>query len=638
MLNGTPTEIVGVSPRGFNGTNVGATADVTVPVAALPAVNPPDASLLGPGNFWLRALARLRPGTSEEAAAARLSAEWPAIVQPAINPKWSDARQKELRDGRVWFTPGATGWTYLREMYAKPLQLLMGIVALVLLIACTNVAGLMLARGSARRSEIAVRLAIGAGRARIVRQLLVESAILALAGSTCGVLLAPIAAGALVNMMSMGGSPLILDLAPDRNILAFSAAVAMATAVLFGLAPAIQATEAEPAAALKHNRRIASARSRLLPSLVAAQMALSLILLVGAGLFIRTLRNLQAQDPGFSADGVLTVRIDPRAGGVPVAALNEVRGIPGVFSASASTDLPLTGSIWSEPAVPAGQPLPERDTAVFFGVSPEFFATLQIPLRAGRAFTTGDTVAAPSVAIVNEQFARRYFSGESAVGSRLVFRHDQQAAEIVGVAANTRVYGLRDKPSPVVYLPYAQLPGQVQTTIEVRAAGPSNALDAELRRILQPLSPRTPVEVQRLSASVEATLRRERMMAALGTGFGVLALVLAAVGIYGLLSYAVTQRTREIGIRMALGARRGGMVALIVRGALTPLAAGIAIAVPAVWLLSRLVESMLFGLRATDPLTIVGAVLLLTIVAHLAAYVPALRASRVDPLVALRHE
>jgi predicted permease len=436
----------------------------------------------------------------------------------------------------------------------------------------------------------------------------------------------------------MGGGPLILDLAPDRNILAFSAAVAIATAVLFGLAPAIHTTAAEPAAGLKHNRRVGSARSRLLPSLVAAQIALSLILLVGAGLFIRTLHNLQAQDPGFSADGVLTVHLDPRAGGVPTAALTEVRAIPGVLSVSASTDLPLTGSIWSEPAVPAGQPLPEQDTAVFFGVSPEFFELLHIPLRAGRAFTTGDTVAAPSVAIVNERFAHRYFSGRNPVGSRLTVRHDQQAVEIVGVAENTRVYGLRDNPSPVVYVPYAQLPGQVRTTIEVRAAGSPNTLEAELRRILQPLSPRTPVEVQRLSESVDATLRRERMLAALGAGFGVLALVLAAVGIYGLLSYAVTQRTREIGIRMALGARRGGVVAVIVRGALTPLAAGIAIALPAAWLLSRKVESMLFGLRGTDPLTNVGAIVLLVLVALLAAFLPARRAARVNPVIALRNE
>jgi putative ABC transport system permease protein len=638
LLNGTPTEIVGVSPEGFGGANVGATADVTVPVAALPAIDPTDASLLGRGNFWLRALARLRPGVSEDAAAARLSAEWPAIAQQAVDPAWSESRKKEIGDARVWFTPGATGWTYLREMYARPLQVLMGIVGLVLVIACANVASLMLARGTARRREIAVRLAIGAGRARIVRQLLVESATLSLAGSACGVLLASLAGGALVNVMSTGGGPLVLDLAPDLNILAFTAAVAVGTAMLFGLAPAIQATAAHPGAVLKQDRRSGSGRSRLLPAIVTAQIALSLILLVGAGLFIRTLRNLHGQDPGFSTGGVLTVRLEPRPGGLPGAVLDELRALPGVLSASASTDLPLSGSIWSEPAVPAGQPLPEEDTAVFFGASPEFFATLHIPLRAGRTFTTADTIAAPPVAIVNEQFVRRYFSGRSAVGSRLAFRHDRQIAEIVGVVGNTRVYELRDNPPPAVYLPHAQLHGDVRTTIEVRTAGPRNGLDAALRRILQPLSPRTPIEVQRLSSGIDATLTRERMMATLATGFGVLALVLAAVGIYGQLAYTVARRTREIGIRMALGAQPGGVIALVLRSAYVPVVIGIAAGAPAAWLMARSIQSMLYGLTPLDPIAIGGATLALAVIAHAAAYLPARRAARVNPIVALRTE
>jgi predicted permease len=413
---------------------------------------------------------------------------------------------------------------------------------------------------------------------------------------------------------------------------------AIATALLFGMVPALQVTASRPDAVLKQDRHTGSAGSRLLPSLVTTQMALSLILLVGAGLFIRTLRNLHAQDPGFSGAGVFTARLEPRPGGLPAGVLDELRGLPGVLSASASTDPPMSGSIWSEPAVPAGQPLPEEDTAVFFGVSPDFFATLRIPVLTGRTFTAGDTRAAPPVAIVNEKFARRYFSGRPAVGRRLAYRHDPQVAEIVGVVADIRVYGLRDSPPPTVYLPHAQLSGDVRTTIEVRTAGPLNGLDAALRRILQPLSPRAPVEVQPMASQIEADLIRERMMATLGAGFGLLALVLAAVGVYGLLAYTVARRAREIGIRMALGARPSGVIVLVLRRAYVPVLIGVAVGAPAAWLMARSIASMLYGLTPLDPIAIGGAILALALIAHLAACLPARRAARVDPLIALRSE
>jgi predicted permease len=640
VLDGVAADIVGVSPRGFTGANVGASADVTIAVAALAAIAPQEAGLLGRGNFWLRALARLRPGVSRDEAAARLSAEWPAIAQPGINPEWPESRQKEIRDARVGFTPGATGWTYLRDMYARPLQVLMGIVALVLFIACANVASLMLARGTARRREIAVRLAIGAGRGRIVRQLFVESATLSLAGAACGVFLASLAGGVIVNVMSTARGALVLDLSPNWNILAFTTAVAIGTAMLFGIAPALQSTAAEPGSVLKEDRRTGTMRSRLLPSLVTAQMALSLILLIGSGLFIRTLSNLHRIDPGFRTEGVWIAGLEQRPGSVPASALDRVRALPGVVSASLSTHTPLSGWTWSEPAVPAGQPLPERDTAVFVGASPGFFATLQIPLVAGRAFTDADTRQSTPVAIVNEDYVRKFLANRTPIGQRLtaVVRREKRELEIVGVARSTAHFSLRSAPPATVYVPYDQLTGDVPTNVEVRAIGSSGALTVAIQQALQPLLPTAPVEVQPLSSQVDATLVQERMMATLGTGFGALALALAAVGIYGLLGYGVARRTREIGIRMALGAKPAGVVALVLRGARAPLVAGIALGLPAAWALSRLFASMLFGLTPADPIAIGGATVLLVLVAHAAAYLPARRAARVDPLIALRSE
>jgi putative ABC transport system permease protein len=640
VLNGAAAEIVGVSPRGFTGANVGATADVTIAVAALTAVNPQEAGLLGRGNFWLRALARLRPGISRDEAAARLSASWPAIAQPAINPQWPESRKREISEARVGFTPGATGWTYLRDMYARPLQVLMGIVALVLLIACANVASLMLARGTARRREIAVRLAIGAGRGRIVRQLLVESATLSLAGAGCGVLLASLAGSAMLNVMSTGRGALVLDLAPNWNILAFTAAVAIATAMLFGIAPALQSTAAEPGSVLREDRRTGTMRSRLLPSLVTAQMALSLILLIGSGLFIRTLSNLHRIDPGFRPEGVLIAGLEQRPGSVPASALDRVRALPGVVSASLSTHTPLSGATWSEPALPAGQSLPEHDTAVFVGASSGFFATLQIGIIAGREFSDADTRLSTPVAIVNEDYARRFLPNRNPIGQRLtaVVRNEKRELEIVGVARSIAHFSLRSAPPETVYVPYYQLTGDVPTNVEVRAIGSLAALTPVLQQALQPLLPTAPVEVHPLSSQVDATLVQERMMATLGTGFGALALALAAVGIYGLLAYGVARRTREIGIRMALGAKRTGVVALILRGARAPLVAGIAVGLPVAWALSRLFASMLFGLTPADPIAVGGATVLLVLVAHAAAYLPARRAARVDPLIALKCE
>jgi predicted permease len=639
LINGVAVELVGVSPPGFSGANVGNAAELTLPVAAVARVTPNMAPLLGKGNSWLRVLARLRPGVTEVQAAARLSSSWRRIADASIDASWPAFRQQDVSNAIIRFAPGATGWTYLRDLYVKPLRILMGGVSLLLLIACANVASLLLARASARRREFAVRMAIGAGRGRVTRQLLVESLTLALLGAAVGIWLALLGSRLLVEMISTTGSPVVFDLSPNWRIIGFATALASATALLFGLAPALQCAAADATEALKEDARSGSARRYLLPSLVTVQIALSLVLLIGASLFMRTLRNLQLLDPGFKAQGVLFVEFERGPQRLPDTVLDTVRAIPGVLSASISTHTPLSGSRWTEAVVPAGEPLPERDNAVMVGAAPDFFRTLGIPLVAGREFTVNDTLQSPGVAIVNERYAARYFPHAHPVGQHLTaLLGTRRDLEIIAVARNANTATLRGIPPATVYLPYAQIPGSASSNVVVRAAGSFPEISAALRRTLQPLAPVTPLDVQALSDQVGNTMTRERLMAALAGAFGLLALVLAAVGIYGLLAFAVTQRTREIGIRMALGAWPSRVVRLVLRGVRLPLTIGIAAGLPAVWALSRLIESMLFGLKPTDPLAVGGATVLLVAVAQLAAYLPARRAARVDPLVALRSE
>jgi putative ABC transport system permease protein len=643
LMNGVPATIVGVSPRGFVGANVGQVADLTIPVAALPLVFPEMAGLLGPGNYWLRVLARPQPSLSPGEAQAQIAARWPRIAEAVVAPHWPADRKKATIESVIELVPGGTGWTFLREMYVRPLQVLMTVVAVVLLIACANVASLLLARAAARQKEIAVRLAIGAGRGRIVRQLLVESVLLSFAGAACGVGLASMMGRFLLDRLSTGPFAVELDLTPNWHVLLFTAGVAIGTAILFGLAPALQATGFGLSPALKEEARSTASRSRLLPWLVTAQVALSLVLLIGAGLFVRTLRNLQRFDPGFARDGVLLVDLDGKRPPWSAELLEEIRRMPGVASASISTHTPLSGSTWSEAVVPAGQPLPNRDTAVFIGAGPGFFETMRIPVLAGREFTAQDSATNTSVAVVNERFAQRHFPNQNPVGRHLTARlsGEPRDLEIVGLVKNTHTRSLRSAPPVIVYLAYAQLPGNRgdrAATVEIRTAGRLADVTPALRQAMQSRFPDAAVKVGALSAQVDASIVQERMMATLAGGFGLLALALASVGIYGLLAYGVARRTKEIGIHMALGAQRKRVVALVLRGARKSLVIGLAVGLPVAMVASRWVESMLFGLKPSDPIAITAAVLLLATVAHVAAYVPALRASRVDPLVALRHE
>jgi putative ABC transport system permease protein len=643
LINGVRATIVGVSPPGFVGANVGMVADITLAAAALAQVEPNMAGLLGAGNFWLRVLARLSPGVSSTEAEARLRAVWPSMADSLIAPHWPPSQRKEMIEAQFSLAPGGTGWTFLRHMYAKPLMVLMVMVGLVLAIACANVASLLLARASARRHEIAVRLAIGAGRARIVRQLLIESVLLSLIGAACGIVLAWLWGQYFVNLISTGPLEVVLDLRPNWHILVFTTTVAIATAVFFGVAPALYATASGPSAVLKDDSRTSAARSRLLPWLVSTQLALSLVLLVGATLFVRTLGNLERFNPGFRSEGVLLIELEahPLRDIRPI--VDAVRSVPGVVSASVSTHTPLSGSIWSEPAVPAGQPLPERDTAVFVGAGPQFFSTMGIPLEAGREFSDHDIDGTPMVAIVNERYAERYFPQKSVVGQRLSakVRGRRAELEIVGLARNTSTRGLREDPPATVYVPFAQITAPdapIFPTVEIRAAGAVGQVASAVGQAVRGRLPDEVIDVRTLSSQVEATIVKERMMATLASAFGAIALIVACVGLYGLLACSVARRTKEIGIRMALGAQRMQVVAQVLRGAAVLVAIGIAAGIPAAWAASRWIASMLFELQPTDPRTLLTAISVLAFAAYVAAYVPAHRAARVEPLTALRHE
>jgi predicted permease len=642
--NGLPITIVGVSPRGFVGADAASVADITMTVATLPRLNPNAAPLLGKGTFFLRALARPAPGLSASAAAARLNVIWPGLSADVISPKWDAARRKEMAESLFVFEPGATGWSGLRAVYKQPLYVLMAVAGVVLLIACANVASLFLARASSRQREIAVRLAIGAGRRRIVRQLVTEGLLLSFAGAVLGVGVAAVAGRFLVDLISTGPFRVEFDLTPNWHVLAFSAALAIATGVVFGLAPAFSAGRTAPraalAAVLKNDARSGAGRSRLLSSLVVMQVALSLVLVAGAGLFARTLRNLERVDPGFSGDNVLIVGGDLRSGGLAQKFFDDVRRVPGVEMATFATHTPLDGSAWTEPIVPAAQPVPRDDNARVIAAGPEFFDALTIKIRRGRSFTDRDARGNVPVAIVSQRYADREFPHRDPIGQLLKGTLMGKAAtmEIVGVAADVQFGGLRSLPPATVYMPFAQFEGDLAPSLIVRARGNVSEVRERIRTALQPLVPEAPLQVVVLSGQVSATIVQDRMMATLAGGFGALALILCSVGLYGLLAYSVARRSREIGIRMALGARASGVVGMVIGNGTRLVAMGFALGLPAAWLASKSVATMLFGLKPGDPLVLGGAMVLLFAAALVACYLPARRAARVDPLTALRQD
>ena len=652
QVDGQPVVIVGVTPPGFTGANVAEVADLTMAFQALPQLSPNRAGLLMAGNQFNRILARLSPGMSVAQARARLRVIWPAIAPVSVAPNAPARRREAMLASTLDLVPGGTGWTPLRSQYAQPLYVLMGISCLVLMVACANVANLLLARSTARRREIATRLAIGASRGRVIRQLLAESLLLAVMGALLALVFAHF--GSRLLLLSVSGSArsvIPLDVSLDWPVLAFTTAITIVVGLLFGIVPAIRVTSQGPGAVLKGPGTIS--RGRFAAALVGAQVALSLLLLVGAGLFVRTLRNLEAIDLGFRHEGVLMLDLDGRrlaeASAQPDLriralyreSLEAIGHVSGVESVSVSNVTPVSGGIWSQSVRVNNLPVSEDEPA-FFAVSPGFFRTLSMRLLAGRDFTARDDESAPAAAIVNQEFVRRFISSGLPLGQRVSAGDSRfwQDMEIVGVVGNATPYSLRAPTRPCVFVPFFQQPeGRMGFgTFEIKAAGSLSTISGAVEQVMRPKSPGLPLTIRSFTDQVESSIRREILMAQLAGFFGVLALALATVGLYGLLSYMVTQRTAEIGVRMALGAQRQQVIRTVLTGAMRLVALGILLGLPAVWWLSRLIETMLYGLKPNDPITIAGGIAALCLAAVLAGLLPALRASRIDPIVALKYE
>jgi predicted permease len=650
LIDGVAVPIVGVTPRGFSGATVGVSPDVTITAAAQAQITPRTAALLGPGTFWLRVLARPAAGVSWDRAASRLAAMWGREAGGVLSPRWPASQRAELAAQVVRLSPGGTGWTHLRVIYRTPLLVLMAMVGVVLLIACANVACLLLARASARRHETALRLALGAGRGRVVRQLVTEGLLLALAGGALGIGLAWAASAALVRLMATPLLPTDVDVAPSARVLAFTAATSIASALLFAVLPALHATSVAGRAALTTGARASRRRSRWLSLLVSTRVSLALVLLAGAGLFVRTFGNLQRLDAGFTTEGVVIAELDGRRLGDRDLAADVAR-LPGVTAATLATHTPLNGWQWSEAFVPAGQPLPQRDTAAAIGVGPAYFDTLRIAIRQGRGVEAGDTATAPAVAVVNEAFAERFFGDRPVVGRRLVTGMGgapnalvagpagaPRQLTIVGLAGDTRTNGLRAPAPPTVYVPLAQVGGRGSVTLVARGQGSIASLSRTIEPVVRAAVPGTPVEVRPLAAQVEATIVQERVLALLATVFGVLALLLTAVGLYGVVAFGVVQRLPELGVRLALGARGSQVLRLVLADGARLVLAGVVVGLPYAWLASHLVRALLFGVAPVDPVSAAIAVGTLVAAALGAAYLPARRAARTDPLLVLRRE
>ena len=648
LVEGVPVTIVGVSPPGFSGASVGNAADITLALSVLPQLKPERRSMLGVGGRWLKVLARPREGLSRDQLKGRLAIVWAQYLSSTVTPQMSPAARARALSPTLDLRAGATGSSPLRGQFRQPLLVLMGIVGLVLLIACVNVANLLLARAAARQREVALRLALGASRGRVVRQLLTESGLLAIVGGGLGIAVASFSSGMLVNLISSGADAseaIALDLGTSWRVLAFTTLVTVTTTLLFGLAPAFRAAVVEPNLTMNaSSNRVTGSGGHLASALVAAQVSLSLLLLIGAGLFVQTLQNLRTFDRGFRHEGVLLVGVDatragydgPRLRAFYQQVLANAERLPGVTAASLSSITPLMGGGISLPIAVNGQPVAGGEIHGNL-VAPRYFETLNTPIVLGRDFTFRDDATAPGVAIVNEAFVRQHMPNGSPLEQRVSVVGSPRELQVVGVVKDAVYEGLRQAPPPTVYGAYFQ-GGTGALTLEVYGAGSLAQVASAIRAEVQPKLGGKLVKIQTLTSQLESSLVQERLMATLASAFGALALMLAAIGLYGVLAYTVVRRTNEIGVRLALGAQRSQVLGLVMRDAARMLALGTAIGLPAAWAASRLVSSMLFGLTTNDPLTIVLAIALLALTGLLAGYLPARRATKVDPLVALRCE
>ena len=651
-IGSTVYTIIGVTPQEFFGTSVGESPDVWIPLS-MEEVLPPGWKGLNDKMFQsLYIIARRRPELSIEQAQTNVNV---LFKQAALEMAGSQPAKKQLdgiQHAFIKLTPAASGLSRLRAQFSQPLRALMAAVGLVLLIACANIANLLLARATNRQREIAVRMSMGAGRWRVIRQLLTESFTLAMLGAVLGVALASWASKLLLVMVSGGPETIPVDVGLDSRVLVFVVLVSLATPLLFGMAPAWRAARVELNSSLKQGRNIAAVNSPLARALVVGQVALSLVLLVGAGLFLRTLVNLTNVDMGFDKHNVLVFGIEPASVGYKEDSRltrlyqeieRRVSAIPGVRAASFSF-FTFNQGAWSEDAwTPEESPEAKGNREVVYNkVGRGFFSAMGLKLLSGRTFDQQDSENSPKVAVINETMARLFFPNESPLGRR--FRMDGPDAKpendriVVGVVRDAKYMALKERPWPAAYLPYSQEPGYLWN-FEVRYSGDAGSTAPAVRQVIHDVDPRLPVTgAGTLAEQVDHSVVDQRLTAQLSSFFGLVAVFLACIGIYGLMSYAVVHRTNEIGIRVALGAQQGQVLRLIMRQGLVLAASGVAVGIALALIFTRLLRSLLFGVQPFDPVTFIGVAFLLTLIALAACYLPARRAMRVDPVVALRYE
>jgi predicted permease len=652
-LDNHPFEIIGVTAPGFFGVNVGQAAEVFVPIASEAVIHGKTSMLDHRSAWWLQVVARPKPDATMQQARARLNVLAPDIFSATVPQQRRAGDQQRYLSTYFSVTPAANGQSFLRRQYGPALITLLIICGVVLLIACINVANLLLARAAAREREIAVRVGLGAGRGRLVRQLLTESVLLALIGAALGVLFAQWGSRLLVGLLSTGRNQVFLDLAIDRRVLGFAVAVGVATGLLFGLAPAWRLSRVSPVSAMK-TRGIAESHSRLNLGkiLVTAQVGLSLVLLAAAGLMLGTFRNLSVLDPGFERDHVLLVSLDARNGHYPeerrVAVYREIvdhlRAIPGVRQASSSLVTPVSRIMWNPEIVVDGFVPSSRDDATVFlnRVSDGYFEALRTPFLAGRDFNSGDRVGAQQVAIINQTMAAKFFPGTNPIGGHFRIQEGETpgpAMEIVAVVKDAKYQSLREQTLPTAYVPLGQeeKPG-LSMNFELLATGQPSALVPAVTSAIAEINPEVTLNFKTLEAQVSESLSLERLLATLSSFFGGLALLLAVIGLYGVMSFSVARRRSEIGIRMALGAQRVKLLRIVLGEVGLMVLIGLAAGLGAAFWAARLISSFLYGVKPTDLATLALAAGLLATVAGIAGYLPARRASRLDPMAALREE
>jgi predicted permease len=658
-INGTPMTVVGVAQAGFKGVQAGESPDVFIPLTMAAQAMPNEWALDKWDNYWLPLIGRLKPGMSMQQAQASLQVTYHALVteQAAQTTKWaSEARKQQFIDRKMILMPGSQGRPTLQNDAQAPLLALGGMVILVLLIVCTNVASLLMARGASRSREYAIRRALGADRMRLVRAVLIESLMLALAGGLAGLIVAVWGIDTLTRIASSGQGIEGLSSSLDLRILIFNFAVAVGTGILFGLAPALRFSGGDLNAVLRDQDRSSTSGSghvRIRKVFVAAQMALTVLLLTGAALMTQTLWNLRNEDLGLKADHMVQFTVSPALNGYTPARTaaftnqltDALAALPGVRGVSASQVSLLSGTtnnggVEIEGKIRNGDPEEQRVSQNRVG--PNFFSTVGVPLLAGREFSASDASDGPKVAIVNETFVKQYLADRNPVGARFGFGTGngvKSDIEIVGVVKDEKYAHVREDKQAFAFSPLSQDKTQGFATFYVRTTQPPESFFAVIRDTVRKIDPSLPTAHMKTEEAVVAEdLSGEAIVAGLSLTFGSVAALLGCIGIYGVLAFLVVQRTREIGIRIALGAMRGDIGRLVLREAVVLVAIGVAIGVPAAYGLGRLMDSMLYGVSAGQPLTLLAGPALMAVVALAAAYIPVRRATRVDPMVALRYE